>query len=407
MSQTLDERIRERIRRDGPLPFVDFMRLALYDPEGGYYTSSRQRIGPEGDFYTAPTTHPGFGALLALHLERMWHLLDEPARFTVLEGGGGKGLLAADALRYSRHLTPVFCAALDYWVLEQERRGHARLSEDGTHVEIAWEPTTDLPSFSVGCFLSNELFDAFPRHRVAMQGGQLSELYVDLSGDSFIEVVGAPSTARLADYFRWVDVQLAEGCKAEVDLEGPLFLRRIARSLGRGFILTIDYGYTAQDLYSPRRRQGTLLCYYKHTSSPSPYIRIGRQDITAHVDFTALGKAGEEEGLRVEGLMTQQRYVKRLGIQSFLDGLRALDLPPPALMANRMALLDLTRPEGFGQFGVLLHSKGLDPQPPADELFTTRLRGGLGDLPVPLLTPEHMPLLQGRYAHYAQPFTLT
>ncbi len=384
---TLEARLRDEIRRRGPIPFADFMRVALYDPDGGYYSTLEDRIGPTGDFYTSPATHPAFGALLALQLERCWELLDKPAQFTIIEEGGGKGRLAADILAYSRHLAAGFSNAVDYHVVERGQNGRVTPDE-----------------IQAGAIISNELYDAMPRHRVIQQGQTLYELLVDATDAGFIELIAEPSTPELAERMRRLDVTLPNGSKAEIDLEGAAHLKQSASRLRRGFVFTIDYGYPAATLYDGSRREGTLLCYHRHTSSTNPYIRLGKQDITAHVDFTSLAWAAEEAGLLTEGLLTQQRYLKKLGSQAFIDALRERDLPPQDVLANRMAILELTRPNGFGGFGVLVHSTGAENGEPfgIDDVVISRARGGLDGLPPVLLSPDHMPLLAGRYPQYSE-----
>ena len=241
-------------------------------------------------------------------------------------------------------------------------------------------------------------------NRVVHQSNKLYELLVDATDDGFIEVLAPPSTPALAERLRAVDVELPDGSKAEIDLEGPASYGEIASRLTRGFVFTIDYGYPAATLYGASRREGTLLCSHHHISSTNPYIRLGRQDITAHVDFTSLAQAGEDAGLLTEGLMTQQRYLKKLGAQAFIDVLRELELSPQAVLANRMALLDLTRANGFGGFGVLIQSAGgpNGGQWGVDEIVISRARRGLGALRPVLLTPDHMPLLEGRYPQYSE-----
>ncbi len=403
--QTLEARLRDEIRRRGPIPFADFMRVILYDADDGYYSSLDERIGPSGDFYTAPATHPAFGALLALQLERCWELLDKPESFTIVEEGGGKGRLAEDIFNYVRHLAADFSKSIDYRIVEFERTGRVTPSQDGsTECVINWDSDARPDEIEAGVIISNELYDAMPRHRVIQQGETLYELLVDATDAGFIETIAEPSTPALAERLRQLDVTLPNGSKAEIDLDGPGYLRESASRLRRGFIFTIDYGYPAATLYDGSRREGTLLCYHRHTSSTNPYIRLGRQDITAHVDFTSLAWAGEEAGLRTEGLLTQQRFLKKLGSQAFIDALRELDLPPQDVMANRMAILELTKPSGFGGFGVLIHSTGTEAGEPfgVDDIVISRARGGLDGLPPVLLTPDHMPLLAGRYPQYSE-----
>ena len=402
--QTLEARLRDEIRRRGPIPFADFMRAVLYDPDGGYYSGDGDRIGPAGDFYTAPATHPAFGALLALQLERCWELLGRPGSFTIVEEGGGKGRLAEDISSYVRHLTPEFGQAVDYRIAELGRRGRVIWSADDTEINIDWNDDATPTEIENGVIISNELYDAWARHRVIQQGSTLYELLVDATDGGFIEIIAEPSTPALADRLRQLDVTLPNGSKAEIDLDGPAHLQESAATLRHGFIFTIDYGYPAATLYDGSRREGTLLCYHHHTSSTNPYIRLGKQDITAHVDFTSLARAGEDAGLVTEGLLTQQRYLKKLGSQAFIDVLRELNLSPQDVLANRMAMLELTRSNGFGGFGVLIHSTGAPGAEPwgVDEIVISPARGGLGDLPPVLLTPEHMPLLAGRYPQYSE-----
>ncbi len=403
--QELEARLRDEIRRRGPIPFADFMRVVLYDPDGGYYSSLDERIGPGGDFYTAPATHPAFGALLALQLERCWELLDKPQTFTIVEEGGGKGRLAEDFFNYVRHLATDFCQAVDYRMVEFGRNGRVTPSQDDdAKIDINWDVDALPDEIETGVIISNELYDAMPRHRVIQQGETLYELLVDATDAGFIETIAEPSTPALAERLRQVDVTLPNGSKAEIDLEGTAYLSESASRLRRGFIFTIDYGFPAATLYDGSRREGTLLCYHRHTSSTNPYIRLGKQDITAHVDFTSLAWAGEEAGLRTEGLLTQQRFLKKLGSQAFIDALRELDLPPQDILANRMAILELTKPSGFGGFGVLIHSTGTEAGEPfgVDDIVISRARGGLDGLPLALLTSDHMPLLAGRYPQYSE-----
>ena len=376
------------------------MRLALYSPNGGYYTSDRVRIGIDGDFYTSPATHPAFGAVLALQLEQMWRLLNEPRSFTVVEGGGAKGFLARDILRYAVQLTPEFFDAITYVILENDKAGYVKYQTDG-EIAVSWDAATEMQPITDGVFLSNELFDAFPRHRVAKEVGDLFEIYVSLSADGdFIELLDEPSTPALREYLTAAGVDLPERCRAEIDLEGAGYLENVANKIQRGFTITIDYGYHATDLYSERWRQGTILAYYKHTATNNYYIRVGRQDLTAHVDFTTLARGGERGGMVTEGLLTQQHFLKKLGIQTFLDRLREAGLRQDAYMTNRMSLLELTQREGFGQFGVLLQSKGIG-RLGLDTLVDSRARHGDPSLTLPVLSDEHMPLMEGRYPHMA------
>jgi SAM-dependent MidA family methyltransferase len=170
--------------------------------------------------------------------------------------------------------------------------------------------------------------------------------------------------------------------------------------LERGYVLTIDYGYTAADYYSPARSRGTLTCYYRHTQMNNPYVRIGRQDMTAHAEFTSLARAGAAHGLQPVGLVSQEQFLTNLGLGQWTARLRELGLRPAQLQANRMGMLELVQPEGFGRFKVMAQAKGVEESPLWGLSGGTELTG----LPVPLRTLGHMPLLEGKYPHEAQEF---
>ncbi len=380
----LSELIIDLIKREGPITFARFMEMALYHVPLGYYASSKQRIGPEGDFYTSPLAHPAFGALVAVQLEQMWEALDAPARFVVIEMGSGKGVLARDIIDYSTNLSPEFSNALDYVTLD-------RMDPD---------PPPDRRNIT-GCILSNELLDAMPVHRVIQRNGRLTEMYVEVQNDDLAELHGEPSTPRLQQRLDTLGVSLVDGQEAEINLVLEDWLRDISATLGRGYAMTFDYGYAASELYSPKRRKGTLMCHYKHTTNDRPLARVGEQDITAHVDLTSLMSLGERYGLRHCGAISQARFLGNLGMGSMLKGLHSMALSPGDHQANQLGMRNLVDGEGLGRFQVVVQDKGdvssslrgLDPEgvSPVEAL----------DLPTPLLTDRHINLLAGRYPHQA------
>lgn len=399
----LEQRLKQRIQKLGRITFAEFMETCLYDPDLGYYNSKIDQIGTSGDYYTAPSTHPGFGAIIALQLKTMWELLECPKTFTIVEGGGNKGRLAIDILTYLSTLDDRFISSIEYWVLETNRRTlidiKSFISSSSKH-DLSWENSTDVPLIENGVFLSNELFDAYPRHRLQNFSNHLQEIYVSLNNTDFVETIDEPSSLSLIEHFEDLQLTLPNGAKVEVDLQGPKLMERIGKSIEKGFVITIDYGYPAETLYSRKYMNGTLFCYYEHTSSTNPYIRIGKQDITAHVDFSTLATSGERQGLKVESLMTQQKYLKKLGIQGFIDALRETDLTEKQVLENRMGLLELTKPSGFGSFGVLVQSKGLSQQITIDDIVISAARGGLNGLPGVILSENHVPLFRGKYPQY-------
>ncbi len=400
----LQAEIRRRIVERGPIPFVEFMDLALYWPDGGYY-SSPDVIGARGDFYTAPTAHPAFGALLSLQVCQMWRILDEPSRFWVVEMGAGGGLLCHDLMAYSSHLPQEFRSSLRYLCVDRLGRTGA---EDNLPTEarraVSRLVANGAPLAGItGCFLSNELLDSLPVHRVTVRDGAFQEIYVTLEENRFVEVLGPPSTPALERRLGSLGVTLAEGSIAEINLAMEPWLEEVSQALQRGFLLTVDYGDLAAELYSPRRRRGTLSCFHGHTQTDDPYRRVGAQDMTSHVDFTTLVEAGKARGQEPLGGCTQGEFLGNLGLTKLMGRLMRMGLGQRETDANRMGMLDIARSGGMGDFKVLAQGKGVGQLPPLWGFTPSReLEEVLETLPVPLLSPLHAPLLEGRYPHLTQ-----
>lgn len=363
--QELIADIAGEIHRAGPITFARFMELALYHPQFGYYVRpvdgpGLERIGWSGDFYTSSDVHPFLAQALAKQAKQIDQLLGRPTPFTVVEMGAGKGTLARDFLEACQAYDESFNVRLRYVLIERSPAmrmlQHEALAPYMKHTGlVTWLGSLDeLPSGSVvGLFLSNELVDAFPVHRVSMEEGTLRELYVGWNGETFEEHAGPLSTPLLEEHLNRLDLTLDEGVHTEINLEAVRWMEQVARIMAQGVVLTIDYGHTAQDLYGPARRQGTLLCYYHQTASDDPYTRVGEQDMTAHVDFTSLAMVGEAAGLGLTGFTNQMSFLIALGIEEMLEAL-APDSPEFA------GALHLLRPEGMGRtFKVLIQHKGM------------------------------------------------
>lgn len=430
-----EKEIRRRIEALGPITFAEFMEVALFWPEGGYYMG-RSPVGASGDYYTSPSVHPAFGALLAVQLLQMWYLLDRPQPFTVLEMGAGNGLLARDILNYSAHLLPEFRRSLRYVCLDiravpgletalpriqNTSQNAPKVSRIAAAVPTAGvsadSPTSSRdPSYGIplsgvrGCILSNELLDAFPVHQVKLRRGRLREVYVALRDRQLVETLGEPSCPELAGRLGSEGVELAEGQVAEINLGINCWAKEIASALESGFVLTVDYGKTATQLYSAEERpDGTLTTYYRHTQTDDPFQHVGSQDITAQVDFTAVVQAGRAHGLGLVGYTRQTEFLRNLGLGDWQRRLGGLSLSQQQAQANRAGILDLARVGGLGDFKVLVQGKnvgkprlwGFEPAPdrdqgPEDDLAEGDLARAEG-LPVPLLTRDHLPFLEGRY----------
>ena len=394
MTQTAAEQaIRDRIRRQGSITFAEFMRLALYHPGGGYYTSAAP-FGAAGDYYTSPAAHPAFGALLCVQLRHMWRLIGKPSQFTVVEMGAGNGILANDVAAYAERLSPEFARCLRYICIDRYAPASAAANPSVDRLRAHGVPLEGV----IGCLLSNELVDAFPVHRFRIVNGAPLEIYVALNADgAFTETLDAPSTPHLAERISALGFSLPDGFSGEVRLGVRSWLGEAAQALDKGFVITIDYGYEAADLYSQRRRFGMLQTYYRHTEGGSPYQRIGRQDISAHVDFSQLQSDGRAAGLSAIAYTTQADLLQALGIDDMLRQVRAMPLSPRDRSANLMAMRQLIKPSGLGGFKTLIQAKGVEASA-ADIAPTPALRG---ELQAPLLSDRHMPLLAGRYPHAA------
>lgn len=361
--------------------FADYMELALYHPQHGYYAATANQIGALGDFFTSPHLGADFGELLAEQFVQMWHMMQQPNPFTLVEMGAGQGLLAADILHYLRDRYPEFYTCLDYIIVEraaaliaeQQRQLHD-LQTSGLH--LSWRTFAEIPSQSItGCFFSNELVDALPVHQVIVESGQLREVYVTVANQAsasdrpFAETTGELSTSRLTDYFKLIDIDLLSarypvGYRSEVNLAALDWMATVADRLKQGYVLTIDYGYTSDRYYHPNRNEGTLQCYYNHAHHSDPYIYVGQQDITAHIDFTALMRQGELCGLSTIGFTRQGLFLMALGLGDRIAALsqsQATDIQTiQTTLRRRDALHLLANPMGLGNFGVLIQGKGIE-----------------------------------------------
>jgi len=361
----LIDAIVSEITASGAIPFVRFMELALYHPQHGYYMrppeSGTERIGWFGDFYTSSDVHPILGQALAKQAEQIDALLGQSDPFTVVELGPGKGLLAEHFLSACQRDFASFSRRLRYVLIErspamraaQQRQLRPWLDQPG---RVTWvEETSSLaPASVVGLIFSNELPDAFPVHRVQMAGGELKEVFVDYQDGRFVEQLKPLSLPALGSYLARLGITLPEGYRTEINLHALDWIKQVADSLCRGVVVTIDYGHSAQDLYGIDRSKGTLLCYCSQMASEDPYVRVGLQDMTAHVDFTSLALIGKEAGLSMTGFTNQMSFLMGLGVEEMLDRWE------PESPQFRAAI-HLLKPEGMGRtFKILVQHKGIE-----------------------------------------------
>lgn len=358
--------IRAEIRANGPITFARFMDLALYHPEHGYYAGGVMGPGRSADFMTAPESHPIFGWAIARQLEEVWDRLERPEPFTVREFGAGSGALAAGIVDGLSCSESALRSVLRYRIAERapdrERQVLAQLANVGG-VDVF---EADDGSPIVGAVLANEVIDALPVHRVVGRiDGGLAELFVDVRSDGVLTALEqSPSSPGLAARLAGEGVRLMPGQHAEICLELDGWVTEAARGLQRGVLLLIDYGHPAAALYHPER--GSLLrAYTHHRVHDDPFRNVGRQDLTAHVDLTAVETAARSAGLDLLGSTTQAEFLTGLGAGDLLVGLQATGATDiGGYLTARSALFRLLDPGATGRFAVMLLGRGL-PDPSA------------------------------------------
>jgi SAM-dependent MidA family methyltransferase len=342
----LNARIRAEIEANPQqrITFARFMERALTEPGLGYYATSDRRPTRDGDFLTGPELHPFFGRCVGRILDDAWRRLAAPGVLTVREWGAGRGTLATTVRDGLRADGSPLTDALDW---EGVELGHGH----GGPLR--------------GVVIANEFLDALPAHRVVMRDGALRERFVTWDADRFVEVDGDPSTPALAEHLAADAVILAEGQLAEICLAAPLWVHRIGHDLEQGLVLIIDYGHRAAELYGPRRLAGTLVTYRNHQAGSDPFESVGSQDLTAHIDLTAIERAGEEVGLTLVGSTTQARFLADLGLGDLLSDLgRDRSTDPNAYLQARASVGRLLDPRHLGGFRVLAFARGVPIDPP-------------------------------------------
>lgn len=331
--RSLTEAIAADIRAaGGAINFARFMELALYHPRFGYYVAeANQPVGRHGDYVTSVSVGPIFGRILARQFLTFQEELGHPPDFEVVEFGGRQGQLRDDVLREA----------------------------PGLHYRIV-EARDPAPDRIVGCVFSNEVLDALPVHRVRAVGGEWRELYVAEGRGTrpFEETTGPLSSPRLAEALAGLPVAAMEGYTTEVNLRALDWIADIGRRLQRGFVLTIDYGYARQDYFAPHRRDGTLRCYRRHVCGSDPLVRVGQQDITAHVEFTSVIEQGRRAGLEPVLFAEQSEFLLEAGREIIEDIVRR-DAGRPS--PERRMIHQLIHPSFMGRaFKVLIQRKRSD-----------------------------------------------
>ena len=355
---SLREVIAQRIRSRGPLPFAEYMDLALYHPRLGYYARVDRRSGRSGDFFTSVDVGTVFGELLAAQFAEMWQCIRRESDLDadghdLVEAAAGSGRLALDVLDATARTHPELYDAIRLTLVERSPAARAsHLNTLGPHAPKLRGSTETVPAHVRGIVFANELLDALPVHPIVMTDSGLTEVYVDLDPreeDRFVECLMPPSAAVLAHVERF-GIDLEPGWRAEISPDAVSWVEQAGRSLDGGFLVLIDYGHPASELYSATHAAGTLTTYHRHVVGTSGahattawLLEPGAVDITAHVDLTAVRRAAEDVGLDTLAIV-DQTY--------FLLGIGAADWPEPTdpieALRRRLALKTLLIPGGLG-----------------------------------------------------------
>ena len=361
----LVKKIIARIEAEGPLSFKTFMEMALYDPEGGYYSSHREQFGVKGDFYTSPDVHPLFGKMVARQIAEMAEAFQDSSHFDLVEAGPGNGTLALQIFKtlledHPHILNKTVCYLAEISPSMVRRQKEVFRPFPDFQKKIKWVGSVkEIPKIE-GCVFSNEFIDAMPVYRVVWKE-RLLEIYVDFKEDLFMEVLLPPSQPEIEQYFDPFNVRWVDGQEAEINLNADIWLADAASQLERGFVLTLDYGDLAENLYSIKKKRGTFLCYRNHQTHSDPYQWIGEQDMTSHVNFSSFQKRGITENLFPLGYTDQAHFLIGLGIIDEMERfVQTLDDPGKDLSFR--AMKHLIHPEGLGPvFKVLIQQKGMGP----------------------------------------------
>ncbi|MHB8666698.1 MAG: class I SAM-dependent methyltransferase [Burkholderiales bacterium] len=341
-SERLAALIRGEIAANGGwLTFARYMELALYAPGLGYYSAGSRKLGPGGDFTTAPEMTPLYGQTLARQAAQVL----ESGLDQILEIGAGSGALAAALLA---ELEQIGSLPRNYYILEvspelrERERDLLALKVPELLERVIW--LNRLPTLYQGLIIANEVLDAMPVHLVRTGAAGVEEAGVSLNGDAFTWA-WRPAAAQLRTAA--AALQLPEGYQTEIQLVARGFVSTLAQALARGVILLIDYGFPAHEYYHAQRSEGTLMCHYRHRAHADPFYLPGLQDITSHIDFSAVARAGAHAGLALLGYTGQAQFLINCGITDIM-----LRTPPEnalAYLPQAAAAQQLLSPAEMGE----------------------------------------------------------
>lgn len=353
----LTDIILNEIKSRGGISFKDFMDYALYYPSLGYYTSNKEKIGGHGDFFTSSELDPVFGQLLAKQFNEIYEKHFKGKKITIVEIGSGKGFLAYDILNHIKNHYPEFYQNVEFISIEKSPfhlESQKMLLKD---FNVKWYENIENLEYIEGIIYSNELFDALPVHLIKNVKNEIYEIYLNEQNGEIIEEL-RPANKEILDYIDALKINIPEGMATEINLIAVDLIKKIGKKLKKGFVFTVDYGYPSKELYKPYRMRGTLLCYYKHTYNENYYENVGLQDITSHVNFSALAYYGKSVGLEFTGFTDQAHFLTNLGLADIMIDLQEKGDYKSYERLNRLKTLIL--PKGMGEkFKILIQHKNI------------------------------------------------
>ncbi|MDQ3941098.1 MAG: SAM-dependent methyltransferase [Actinomycetota bacterium] len=366
MSTPLETELLARIEERGPLPFAAYMSLALYHTRHGYYTGGPERVGWRGHYLTSPELDPAFGELWGRAFEQFWRAVGSPDDFSVVEIGPGEGGFAAGVLEGAG---PAFRRALRYVAIERSPAAERRQRERLDTFDVAWHrDVSELSPIENGCIFANEVLDNLPVHLLQKVGGRWLEVCVGSAEGRLETVLLEPSNPTLVSFAQEMATRVPEGHRIEVPLSTPALIKRLAHFLGRGALVFVDYGASADDLVS--RPRGSITCYSDTGVDEDFLARPGEKDITCHANWSVVSRACRDAGLTVTGPLSQRTVLQQLGLREVDSELRrehdaavasGRGVDAVRALSRRQALGALADPQGLGALGVLVALKGIQP----------------------------------------------
>ncbi|HJN58553.1 MAG: SAM-dependent methyltransferase [Dehalococcoidia bacterium] len=349
----LEKILAEKIHSSGPINFSEFMNLALYKKDLGYYL--KNHIGETGDFITSPHVHPLFGSLIGKQIIQIWELMDRPDPFYIFEFGGAPGTLSQDLINYCSKINPTFLKQMKYIIIDPG----PVTKKNVLHINSVKE----LKEISkVGCIISNELIDSLPTRRFQKTTDSFKEIFIDLIEEKFqfklLEIADKKILTILLNNYE----NIPTGSKIEFNENLCELANDFYKILDQGFVITIDYGFNSPNIQNNKILYNSFRCYYNHNSDQNPLTNIGGKDMTYDIDFNLWNKNLTSVGFNYYRSIDQSDFLLNLGFKKFLDQIRESDLPENQKNLNRKAMLDLIKPNGLGRFTVQSHSKKIEKE---------------------------------------------